>query len=185
MPERRRDDEYDDFEDDRPRRRPRDDDRDEPRARRPRDDRDYDDYDRPRRRARSQDEEDYDDEPERDRKRVPQKKLRAIALRQKVVILCIAGYLSAAAAQFFIPQNLRPILLIPVVFVVLVAAVFVFLLAIEVHGVGLGLLFGFLTLVPCIGLISLLIINQSATSILQRNGVRVGLFGANMDDVRY
>jgi hypothetical protein len=54
----------------------------------------------------------------------------------------------------------------------------------ELHGPGLGVLFGFLTLIPCVGLIILLIVNQQATSLLQRNKVRVGLFGARMSDIR-
>lgn len=40
-----------------------------------------------------------------------------------------------------------------------------------------------LTLIPCIGLIVLLIINGKATSILKQNDVRVGLIGANMSDL--
>jgi hypothetical protein len=183
MPERRRDDEYDDFEDDRPRRRPRDDDRDEPRARRPRDDRDYDDYDRPRRRARSQEEEDYDDEPERRRGRFQPQKLRAIAMRQKVIIFCIIAYLAVVAARFIVPPEVRLFLAVVGLIVSLTAAVFVLMLAIEVHGTGLGIVFGILALIPCVGLIILLIVNQQATSLLQRNGIRVGLLGANISDV--
>jgi hypothetical protein len=183
MPERRRDDDYDDYEEDPPRRRRRDDEMDEPRTRRPRDDRDYDDYDRPRRRARSQEEEDYDDEPQRHRKRVSPEKLRAIAIRQKIIIFCIVAYLGVVAARFFVPAEVRLFLAIAGLIVSVTAAVFVFMLAIEVHGAGLGILFGFLALIPCVGLIILLIVNQQATSLLQKNGIRVGLLGANMSDI--
>ena len=61
---------------------------------------------------------------------------------------------------------------------------FVFLLAVEVQGTGLGIVFGILTFIPCLGLIILLIVNH-ATSMLQTNRVRVGLMGANMSDIRY
>jgi hypothetical protein len=174
---------FDDDDDDRPRRRRDDEFDDEPRGRR-RDDRDYDEdnYERPRRR-RSQDEEDYDDEPHR-AKRLPASKLRAIAIRQKVIIFCILGYLLAVVAQFVIPQDLRIVIAIPALIVALTATVFVFLLAVEVHGTGLGILFGILTLIPCVGLIILLIVNAQATSLLKQNRVRVGLMGANMSDIR-
>jgi hypothetical protein len=38
--------------------------------------------------------------------------------------------------------------------------------------------------VPCFGLLLLLIVNQKATSILQQNGIRVGLMGADMSQLR-
>jgi hypothetical protein len=172
---------FDDDDDDRPRRRRDDDFDDEPRGRR-RDEQDYDEDVRPRRR-RSQDEEDYDDEPHRN-KRLPAAKLRAIAIRQKVIIFCILGYLIAVVAQFVIPQDLRIVIAIPALIIALTATVFVFLLAVEVHGTGLGILFGILTLIPCVGLIILVIVNAQATSVLKQNRVRVGLMGANMSDIR-
>jgi hypothetical protein len=175
----------DDFDDDRPSRRRDDDDRpsrrrdddDEPRSRR-RDDRDDD---RPRRPRRDPDEDDYDDRPRR--QQLPADKLRAIAIRQKVLIFCILGYVGLVIAQFFVPEDVRIFLAIPGGVVVLASTVFVFLLAVETYGVGMGILFGFLTLIPCVGLIMLLVVNQQATSMMQRNGVRVGLLGANMADI--
>ena len=135
--------------------------------------------------AHDQDEEDYDDEPHRRRERVPPERLRAVAIRQKILIFCILGYVVTAIAGVFVPADVRPFLAVPAVIVVLAAAVFVFLLAVEVHGTGLGIVFGLLTFLPCLGLIVLLIVNQTATSMLQRNRVRVGLLGANMSDIRY
>ena len=175
---RNRDD--DDFDDDRPSRRRRDDDFDDdaPRARRRRDDRD-DDYDERPRRSRRQDEEDYDDAPRR--KPLPPEKLRAVAIRQKILIFCILGYVGLVIAQFFVPREVRWFMAIPGLAVALTASVFVFLLAMETSGAGLGIPFGILTLIPC--LIMLLIVNAMATSMLQKNRVRVGLFGANMSDI--
>jgi hypothetical protein len=58
-------------------------------------------------------------------------------------------------------------------------AVFVFMLAIKVYGIGLGIAFAIGSFFPCLGLILLLVINGKATSILQQNGIKVGFLGAN------
>lgn len=183
MPDRRARDDEDEFDEDRPRRRRRDDDDDdEPRDRR-RDDRQDDDADRPRGRRRSSEEDDYDDEPRRGRG-LPPEKLRAVAVRQKGIIFCILGYFLCVVGQFVIPQDLRIFMAIPGLIVVVTATVLVFMLSIELHGVGMGVLLGILTLIPCLGLIVLLIVNQQATSLLKKHRVRVGLLGANMSDLR-
>ena len=62
--------------------------------------------------------------------------------------------------------------------------VFVFLLAIKVYSPVVGILFAILTLVPCVGLLMLLLINGKATRILKQNGIRVGLMGANLSEVK-
>lgn len=65
--------------------------------------------------------------------------------------------------------------------------VFVFLLSIQVFGVGegiaMGILFGILSFIPCLGLIMLVIINQKATSMLQEKGIKVGLLGASLSKI--
>lgn len=62
---------------------------------------------------------------------------------------------------------------------VLAGMVFVFLLSAKVYGTVQGLLFGFLTLIPLLGLLVLLRINAKATNVLKANGIKVGLLGAN------
>jgi hypothetical protein len=37
--------------------------------------------------------------------------------------------------------------------------------------------------VPCVSLITLLVVNQRATGILQQHGVRVGFFGADANSI--
>jgi len=60
---------------------------------------------------------------------------------------------------------------------VVAAAVFVFLLAVKLYE-GLGVALGVLTLIPLVGLIVLLVVNQKATGTLQANGYKVGFLGA-------
>ncbi len=194
MPDNRDDDRRrpnrDDDPDDRPkRRRPDDDDdideRDSERPRRRRnedDDIDERDLDRTRRRR---DDDDYDDDDRYSRRRRQSysgDELRGIASSQKAVLVCLLGYIIALVATFALGGNG---LIAGVVCAVLgiTATVFVFLLATKIYEGSAGILLGILTLIPCIGLIALLVVNQKATSILKDNGVGVGLLGANSDDL--
>jgi hypothetical protein len=43
---------------------------------------------------------------------------------------------------------------------------------------------GILALLPCFGLLVLLIINGKATSILRANNIKVGLLGADMSSLK-
>jgi hypothetical protein len=52
----------------------------------------------------------------------------------------------------------------------------------RVDSTGVGILLALLALIPCVGLIGLLIINGKATSVLKDYGIRVGLLGAKMSD---
>jgi len=63
---------------------------------------------------------------------------------------------------------------------VIAGVVFAVLLAVRVYSTGAGIAMGILAIVPCLGLIMLLIINQAATKKLTENGIKVGFLGANM-----
>lgn len=104
--------------------------------------------------------------------------LDAIATRQKGVILCIAVYLLAVVGQFALPADARILAAIPGLLAVVLGAVFVFMLAIKLHGPVVGFMLGVLTLVPLLGLLVLLLINTKATAVLRAHGVKVGVFGA-------
>lgn len=109
--------------------------------------------------------------------------LRSVAKSQKGILVCILIYLVAVFAQFALPLEVRPLVGIGVLLVGLVGAVFVFMLAIKVYGTGLGIVLGILSLVPCIGLIVLLVVNGKATGVLKQNGIKVGLLGANISTI--
>ena len=59
----------------------------------------------------------------------------------------------------------------------------VFLLANELMGTGMGILCAVLLVIPCVSLITLLVVNQKATTYLQQNGIKVGLMGANPETI--
>jgi hypothetical protein len=109
--------------------------------------------------------------------------LRSVARYQKGILVCILIYLIAVLCQLALPPEIRVLLGMGVLVLGLVGTVFVFLLAIKVYSTGVGILLGILTLVPCLGLIVLLVINGKATSILRQNGVPVGLLGADMSRI--
>ena len=107
----------------------------------------------------------------------------AIAMYQKAIILCILVYLGMVVAQFAIPEQMRIFLAFALIPLGLTATVFVFMLATKIYSPVAGVILGILTLVPCIGLVVLLIINAKATSILKSRGIHVGLLGARMSDI--
>lgn len=109
--------------------------------------------------------------------------LRSVAKFQKGILVCILIYLCAVIGQFALPADLRLFLGLGVLVVGLVGTVFVFLLALKVYSPVVGILLGLLTLIPCVGLIALLVVNGKATSILRANGLKVGLLGANVSEI--
>jgi hypothetical protein len=153
---------------------------------RDRDDDARDDEPRRKKRRRDEDEDDeFDDYEEEDRRdgRLSRTDLREIAGRQRGIIMCILGYFCLIPIQFAIPEENRIYLALTLIPLGLTAAVFVFMLAVKLYGQNSGIVYGILTLVPLVGLIVLLIINQKATTTLKDNGVRVGLLGAKSSDL--
>ena len=135
-----------------------------------------------------EDDEDFDDQPRKKKKKgqsgrkVNRKDLRDIATYQRAVLLCILVSIIAVGSQFALPPTLRVFLALGMLVTSVVSSVFVFLLAVKVYSLGVGIALALVTLIPCIGLIALLIINAKATSTLKENGIRVGLMGAKMSD---
>jgi hypothetical protein len=116
--------------------------------------------------------------------------IRTIASRQKVLMYCILGYLALIGVRVAVmvngtglPVGASAMLSLAALGIALTATVFVFLLATATYNTGLGIVLGFLTLVPLIGLLILLMVNGKATSVLKQHGVKVGIMGARMEDI--
>jgi hypothetical protein len=103
--------------------------------------------------------------------------LRDVATRQKVIIVCLALYVALALLALFVPASIAQLIYIFTSVVVIVATIFVFLLATKLYGAGFGILLGLLTLLPLIGIVVLLIVNARAIAVLRSAGVDVGFFG--------
>ena len=106
--------------------------------------------------------------------------LKTVALAQKSIIVCILLNFGAIAAQFLLPPEMAIFLAAGLVILFLVQLVSVVILATKVFNTLTGIIYGIGTIIPCIGLLVLLIVNNKATEILRRNGHHVGLFGANL-----
>lgn len=144
-----------------------------------------DDDERPRKRRRRRDEEDEDDRPRSVRKNgnLDRASLWSVAMYQKGILACILVYVILVIAGIFVPAELKWIVALAGLPVLIGATVFVFLLATKVYTPVVGVLLGLLTLIPCVGLIVLLVINGQATSILKSHGIHVGLLGASLSDL--
>ncbi len=111
----------------------------------------------------------------------PPTKLLTIAARQKAIIWCILGYFALVPAALFMPRAVANLLLLGIG---LTGAVFVFMLAVALYGAIAGIALGVGTLIPIAGLFVLLGINQRATRLLRDHGIRVGLMGADLRQLR-
>jgi hypothetical protein len=58
-----------------------------------------------------------------------------------------------------------------------------FLLAWELYNMVIGMICAVLMPIPCVALLTLLIINGKATKFLQQRGVKVGLMGVNPNTI--
>jgi hypothetical protein len=109
--------------------------------------------------------------------------LLKVAKYQKGILVCILVYILAVAGQFALPPQIRPLVGLAVLVVGLIAAVFTIRLAMKTHGTILGIILGLLCLLPILGLLILLLVNQKATTVLQLNGIKVGLLGADLSSL--
>ena len=110
--------------------------------------------------------------------------LRSVATYQKAILMCIVADAAVYVAAISLSSDLRLLLLVPHFGIIIAAIVFVFLLSTKVYNPVVGVFLGLLAMIPGLGLLALLIINKKATAILQRQGIRVGLLGANMSDFK-
>jgi hypothetical protein len=116
--------------------------------------------------------------------------LKRIVRYQRWLIAVVLGqlalWLGFIALSVIGRSNPADALSFPVVLTVIlggVGGVFVFLIAWELRGAFAAVVFGLATVVPCMGLIVLTLVNGYATTELKKHGVRVGVFGASLADV--
>jgi hypothetical protein len=110
--------------------------------------------------------------------------LRTVALAQKAIIVCILLNISAVLCIFLLPREWLALVVAGVLVLIVAQMVSVVTLAIKVYNVGTGIIYGIGTMVPYIGLILLLVINNKATKVLRENGHHVGFFGADLSEFR-
>jgi len=116
--------------------------------------------------------------------------LKKVAQNQRGVLACILAEILIVVAQIVLRPMVGPdsellTLLASIALLAsgVLAAVFVFRLAVNVYHPAVGAALGILALVPCIGLVALLTINAKANDVLRQNGIHVGLMGARAADL--
>jgi hypothetical protein len=118
----------------------------------------------------------------------PQKeKLRRVAKYQRAVIFAVLVNVILNVV-FGATREASPavwlILMALALVVVGISMASIALLANELYGVGRAVLCGLLVVVPCVGIITLLIVNQSATRFLQAQGIKVGFMGVKPEQIQ-
>jgi hypothetical protein len=114
--------------------------------------------------------------------------LRTVARYQQWVLYALlcnivanVAIIGAAAGGFQATSNLLSVVIgLPVIVFGMVA---IFLLARELYHWAVGVLCALLMVVPCISLLTLLVVNGKATNHLQARGIKVGFMGANPDAI--
>ena len=106
-----------------------------------------------------------------------------VARYQRGIIFCILIQIGVLIGAGVLPAELQLLANLGLLAAAVAGAVYVFLLAIQVYGIGLGVLLGVLALVPLLGLLILLIVNGKGTRVLRDNGIRVGLLGADPSSI--
>ena len=112
--------------------------------------------------------------------------LRKVATYQRGVLLCILIQLLTIPVNLVMQRSvpeLAGLVALVAVLAGLVGTVFVFLLAKNVYSTAVAVLLTILALIPCVGLIILLIVNGKATAIMRKNGIKVGLLGADRSQI--
>lgn len=111
--------------------------------------------------------------------------LRKVARAQKQVLLAVLAYLAVIGVNIFLQSipELRMALTIAAVCVFLFGAVSVYRMAALFRGKGVAVIYVLGMLVPCLGMLLLLSISQKATTLLQENGIKVGLLGADVNAI--
>lgn len=109
--------------------------------------------------------------------------LRKLAEYQRGIILCILINIGVMIMQLTLPPQQRLFVAIGSLGISVAAMVLMFLLANKVYGLASAILLAILTVVPCAGLIILLLVNQRVTKILTANQIKVGFLGANPRDI--
>ena len=112
-----------------------------------------------------------------------QKDLYIVAKYQRYVILCILAVSLSYMAMLVVPDQFKLVPGIAYILFTLLGLVSIVLLGIRVYGVALGILMGVLSMVPCLGLLVLVLVNVRATNTLKTNGIHVGFMGADLSKI--
>jgi hypothetical protein len=109
--------------------------------------------------------------------------VRKIALRQRELVYALLFAIISVALQVWAVFNFNLVAFLPLFELIglgirILVIVFIFRMALALYSTGLAVVLGIISLIPLIGLITLLIMNTKATRLLREAGIHVGLMGA-------
>ncbi len=109
--------------------------------------------------------------------------LKWIATCQRGMIVLILCYFCLLLASAFLPSELRIIPTLMILIMGVVGLGLVVAQSLKVYNIVSAVIFGLLVLIPCLGLLILLMVNVRATTILKSHGIKVGFFGAKVSSI--
>ena len=105
----------------------------------------------------------------------------AVARHQRGLNLCMLVYVACIVFFKVAPEGpARTVAAFLSLAVLVLAGVFVVLLASKLYSTVFAVVVGVLTLVPCGGILYAAYLSRQATTLLRRNGYTVGLLGADL-----
>ena len=122
--------------------------------------------------------------PYSDLKRVQETpKLQSIVVLHKVIsiwiVFYILTYLIGLLSQLVFPPELAQLIMFSLLVLGFIGSILVFRLASKLGGVVIGIAYGIVSLIPCLGLICLFVINGQAMAYLRENGISTGFGNEN------
>ncbi len=108
-------------------------------------------------------------------------RLHGIAVSQRRVMLCVLGYLGLVIGSLFFGGSESATMVVGLIGLIIVIAglVSVVQLAYRIKSTTAAVIVGVLSLIPLVGLITLLVVNGWASKELKKAGFRIGLLGAS------
>lgn len=113
-------------------------------------------------------------------------RIRRIASDQRMINIVVLAYFGSGlltSAIRSIPGGQYVIGLVAVA-VIGAGAFYAVRMASALHGTGIAVLCAILLLIPCVGLLTLLVLNSQATAELRKAGLHVGLLGVDPSQLR-
>ncbi|MBK8259333.1 MAG: hypothetical protein IPK82_42600 [Polyangiaceae bacterium] len=118
-------------------------------------------------------------------------RLKRIAFDQRMINFVVLAYLgvggmntSMAAETGQEAALMRIIIGFVALFVIIAGVVFAVRMASALHGTVIAVLCAVSLIIPCVGLIVLLVLNSQATRVLRNAGLKVGLLGVDSSQFR-
>lgn len=113
-------------------------------------------------------------------------RIRRIASDQRMINLIVLAYFGSGLLSSVIRSVPGGQYVVAVIAVAVIAAgaVYAVRMASALHGTVVAVVCAILLLIPCVGLLVLLVLNSQATTELRKAGLRVGLLGVDPSQLR-